>query len=159
MRAMMLVAVICAAATAAVAHAQGSGDADAIRYWELPTGSHLAYVRIPGARGGHLPPVLYLHGGPGAYEVASIREYGPLAQRWTRLGFDVYFYDQVGSGLSTRLRDPTQYTVARHVADVEAIRATLGVGRLILIGESWGASLGAHYIALHPQHVARAVFV
>ena len=75
--------------------------------------------------------------------------YASLAQR----GFDVYVYDQTGSGLSARLNDPRAYTVARHVADLEAIRQTIGAARMILIGDSWGATLAANYIAAHPDRV------
>jgi len=155
----LLGTVICAAMGSGALDHQRSADRDTVRYWDLPTGSHLAYVRISASRTASLPPVLYLHGGPGAYEVASVSEYRPLAERWARLGFDVYLYDQVGSGRSGRLHDPVQYTVARHVADLEAIRVTLGAQRLILIGESWGAALGAQYMARYPDRVARAVFV
>jgi hypothetical protein len=55
-------------------------------------------------------------------------------------GFRVYLYDQVGSGLSSRLR-VRDYTLERDVADLEAIRQQIGADRLILIGHSWGDHL------------------
>lgn len=67
-------------------------------------------------------------------------------------------YDQVGAGRSSRLSDPRGYTVERHVADLEAIRSTISAPRLILIGQSWGATLAAHYMAAYPSRVERAVF-
>jgi proline iminopeptidase len=157
-RPFVAIALLGAAASAA-ARARAQAPADTVRAWDLPTGSHLAWVRVPGARGAELPPVIYVHGGPGAYEVASLAAYRAFVAQWARLGFDVYFYDQAGGGLSARLGDPTAYTVARHVADLEAIRERIGASRVILIGESWGATLVAHYIAAHPGAVERAVFV
>jgi proline iminopeptidase len=80
---------------------------------------------------------------------------GPIAAR----GFDVYAYDQVGAGRSERLDDPTGYTVARNVADLEAVRTTLGAQRLVLVGTSWGATLATSYLAAHPDRVAGLVLV
>lgn len=125
-----------------------------VRYWDLPTGSHLAYTVIH-AQGIRRPtPVIRLHGGPGTPGDAPDDLDRALAAR----GFDVYEYDQLGSGRSTRLSDPAGYTVDRQVADLEAIRTTIGAPQVILLGSSWGASLGAEYIGAHPDRVARVVF-
>ena len=97
---------------------------------------------------------MFLHGGPGTPGEGLPEVAADLAAA----GFDVYAYDQLGAGRSTRLRDVTGYTVARQVADLEAIRVRLGADRLILVGRSWGASLAAQYLAAHPGRVAKAVF-
>lgn len=125
-------------------------------YWTLPTGSRIAYLKVPAVGPPRPTPIIVVHGGPGAFEVTSHdsrKHFAPFA----RYGYDVYFYDQIGSGLSARLSDVSQYTVARHVADLEAIRRRIGVRRVILIGGSWGGTLIANYMAAHPGHVARAV--
>src|SRR5260221_662136 len=75
-----------------------------------------------------------------------------------REGYDVYLSDQIGSGVSARLADPGQYHLARHVADLEAIRARIGAQQVILMGASWGGALVAAYMATYPQHVAKAIF-
>ena len=159
MRIRVLLAVAALAVAPCAVRPAAAQAADSIRSWDLPTGSRVAWVRVPAARAAGLPPLIYVHGGPGAYEVASLGAYRRFAARWAALGYDVVFYDQIGSGLSARLTDPTGYTVARHVADLDAIRERLGAARVVLIGESWGATLAAHYIAAHPDRVARAVFV
>ncbi|RSN05712.1 hypothetical protein DMB42_27635 [Nonomuraea sp. WAC 01424] len=124
-----------------------------VAYWQLPTGSRIAYVKLAGSGTTARPPVVFLHGGPGTPGEGLPEGSEDLAAA----GFDVYAYDQVGAGRSTRLADPAGYTVARHVADLEAIRGILGVPKLILVGRSWGGTLSAAYLAAHPDRVARAV--
>ncbi|WP_242908145.1 alpha/beta fold hydrolase [Actinomadura terrae] len=124
------------------------------RYWQLSTGSRIAYTRTPAHGRARPEPVVRLHGGPGTPGA------GPddLDRALAATGFDVYTYDQLGSGRSQRLDDPRGYTVARQVADLEAIRLRIGAPRLILAGSSWGATLAAAYLAAHPGNVARVVF-
>jgi len=76
-------------------------------------------------------PVIFLHGGPGTPDMKGDSEYfGRLA----RNGFAVYVYDEVGTGRSSRLEDPRRYTLARDVADLEAVREKLGAERADLLG-------------------------
>ncbi|TYB42163.1 alpha/beta fold hydrolase [Actinomadura chibensis] len=125
-----------------------------VRFWNLPTGSRIAYVHAPAAGKPRPTPVVFLHGGPG-----TPGEGLPTASAaLTANGFDVYAYDQVGAGRSTRLSDVTGYTVARHVADLDAIRAAIGADKIIIVGQSWGGSLAAQYLAAHPEHVAKVAF-
>ncbi|WP_158675631.1 alpha/beta hydrolase [Nocardia stercoris] len=127
-----------------------------VRYWELPTGSRIAYVRAaPAQIPVRKPPVIFLHGGPGTPGEGIPTGGAELAAE----GFDVYAYDQVGAGRSTRLTEVTGYTVRRQVDDLEAIRVRLGADQLILVGRSWGGSLTAQYLAAHPDRVAKAVVV
>jgi proline iminopeptidase len=127
-------------------------------YWQLSTGSKIAYLKVPAQGTAQATPVIFLHGGPGAYAVtnqAGIDYFEQLAQ----LGYDVYFYDQVGGGLSSRLKDVSQYTLERHVADLDAIISQqIKAEKVILIGQSWGGTLAANYMAVHPQRVAKAIF-
>src|SRR6266581_4844918 len=128
-----------------------------VGYWNLNTGSHLAYLKVPAQGRAKATPILMVGGGPGEEDVADTSQtqfFGQLA----RDGYDVYFYDQIGSGLSARLADPGQYTLARHVADLEAIREKIGAQLVILMGASWGGTLVATYMATYPEHVAKAIF-
>ncbi|MFI6299388.1 alpha/beta fold hydrolase [Nonomuraea sp. NPDC050790] len=127
----------------------GSGT----RFWDLPTGSRIAYTRTPAQGARQDTPVILLHGGPGAPDSQP----SPLAPALAAAGFDVYAYHQVGAGLSSRLPDVRGYTVARHVADLDAVRAAIGADRVVLAGVSWGGQLTAAYLAAHPDRVARAV--
>jgi proline iminopeptidase len=125
-----------------------------VRYWRLPTGSRIAYYRQPAVGPRVSTPVIYLHGGPG---LGFGTDMGCGDSLIAALGFDQYWYDQVGAGLSGRLRDITGYTMERHVADLEAIRRQIGAARIILIGTSWGGTLAANYMAVHPDRVAKAI--
>ena len=125
------------------------------RQWALPTGSRIAYVRMPAAGRPRPTPVVFLHGGPGIADMAGDAAYfGQL----TADGYDVWVYDQVGTGRSARLADPRRYTIAREVADLEAIRGRIGADRMVLVGHSWGGQVAAAYLAAHPDHVAKVVF-
>ena len=122
-----------------------------IRYWQLPTGSRIAYREIdPPAQS---LPVIYLHGGAGAREGHFDQSiYGRLAGD----GFRVFLYDQAGSGMSDFLpvRD---YTIDRAVEDLEAIRKEMAADQMILVGHSWGARLAAKYMSTYPGHVAKVI--
>jgi proline iminopeptidase len=122
--------------------------------WELPTGSRLAYVRVSAQGKARSTPVVFLHGGPGVPDMAGDASYfGQLA----RDGFDVYIYEQVGRGRSTRLDDPRAYTLDRDLADLEAIRGEIGAEQIILIGHSYGGMVAAAYAAANPERVAKMV--
>jgi pimeloyl-ACP methyl ester carboxylesterase len=70
-------------------------------------------------------------------------------------GRTLVFFDQRGAGKSQLVFDPAQLTIQKHVADVEAVRQHFGIGRLQLIGHSWGAMVAAFYAAAHPQTTDR----
>ena len=123
------------------------------QYWDLSTGSRIAYTFTPAQSAPQPTPVILVHGGPGAPEGGLELIAATLAEA----GFDVYYYHQVGAGLSERLDDVSEYTVARHVADLEAIRQEIGSEQVILVGESWGGTLIANYLAAYPDRVIRAV--
>lgn len=125
------------------------------QYWDLPTGSKIAYTHIAG-KGVKKPyPVIYLHGGPGGYVYSkNIETLGKLSSS----GYNVYLYDQIGCGLSERLEDVSEYTAVRHVKDLEEIIKLLGAEKVILVGQSWGGALATLYAADHPDKVDRIVF-
>jgi len=123
--------------------------------WQLPTGSEIVYDRVAAVGPARATPVLLLHGGPGTPGSGP----GSTGDALAAQGFDVYAYDQVGAGRSERLADPREYTVARHVADLEAVREQIGAEQVVLVGTSWGAVLAAEYLAARPERVARVVLL
>jgi pimeloyl-ACP methyl ester carboxylesterase len=125
------------------------------KYWDLPTGSRIAYVRLAPRRPRTSIPVVFLHGGPG---VADMKGDSAFFGALTSDGYTVYVYDQLGAGRSARLADPRGYGLARDITDLEAIRRTIGANKMILIGHSYGAQIAAAYLAGHADHVAKVVF-
>jgi proline iminopeptidase len=125
------------------------------RWITLPTGSRIAFMKLSAIDDRDATPVIFLHGGPGVADMSGDATYlGRLAAD----GHDVYLYDQLGAGQSTRLPDPRGYTLARAVADLDAFRQAIGADRVDLLGYSWGATLAAAYLAAHGSHVAKVVF-
>jgi len=132
----------------------GPAPVTGLAYWELDTGSRLAYVKLPGSAPARPTPIVVLHGGPGVPDMAGdVAYFGRL----TDLGYDVYVYDQLGAGRSTRLADPTGYGIERDVSDLDGVRRAIGAERMVLIGHSYGGSLAAHYLAAHPGRVEKLV--
>lgn len=125
------------------------------QYWNLPTGSRIAYTYIK-ANGPIQPyPIIFLQGGPGGpiYD-HNILSLSSLAEA----GFDIYLYDQVGCGYSERLANIKEYTVNRQRQDLEAIVSVIGAEKVILIGQSWGSMLATEYIAFNPAKVDKVIF-
>ena len=88
--------------------------------------------------------VLLLNGGPGL-PCDYLREaHSFLADH----GFRVVTFDQLGTGRSDRPTDESLWTIARYVEEVETVRTALDLGRVHLIGHSWGGWLAIEY-ALH----------
>lgn len=124
------------------------------QYWQLPTGSRIAYTVLPATAAKKLFPIIYLHGGPGGHiHDGLVKSLAPLAED----GYDIYLYDQTGSGLSDRLEDIRTYTVERHIRDLAAITGKLGGQKVILIGQSWGAILATLFAATYPEKIERLV--
>ena len=123
-------------------------------YWTLETGSKIAYNLIS-AKGIKKPcPIIYLHGGPGAFiSEFTINMLAPLSEN----GYDVYLYDQIGSGFSDRLINIEDYTAERHKKDLEAIIKTIKAEKVVLIGQSWGAFLATLFTADNPDKIEKLI--
>jgi len=102
------------------------------------------------------PDVLVMiHGGPGMDSGYMVPDFQPLAAHHRLL-----FYDQRGGGRSELLRDdPALYKMARHVADLEALRVRFGLDRMTLVAHSFGPAIAASYAIAHPDRVARMIFL
>src|SRR5256886_5545929 len=110
-------------------------------------------VRIYTRRVGDGPPVVVLHGGPGAHHDYLLPQYDRLA-----LGRTLLYYDQRGGGRSPVPRD-TPVGWREHVADLEALRDFLGLERVTLLGYSWCGLLAVLYALEHPARIGRLALV
>ena len=103
------------------------------------------------------PAAVFLHGGPGSGCQPSHRRLFDPAR------FHAVLFDQRGAGRSTPARSRHANTTAHQLADMEAIRAALGIDRWLVVGGSWGATLALAYAERYPQHtsglVLRATFL
>jgi proline iminopeptidase len=95
-------------------------------------------------------PLIACHGGPGLWDM-----FGSLASMLAG-EIRVIRWDQRGCGRSER-RGP--YSVARSVADLDAVRADLGLDRAAVLGHSWGATLALRYALDHPDRVSALIYV
>lgn len=85
------------------------------------------------------PPLLLLHGGPGAHHDYLYPQALALADRWR-----LVTYDQRGGGRS-RTDDPTPVTWPLLVDDLAAVSRELCASPPVLVGYSWGALLAMLY--------------
>ena len=78
-----------------------------------------------------------------------------MEQELVDAGFEVYFYDQLGSHFSDQPDDPSLWEIDRFVDEVEQVRVALGLGRddFVLYGQSWGGVLGIEYALAHQEHL------
>jgi proline iminopeptidase len=101
-------------------------------------------------------PLLIVNGGPGF-------DHGYLLSSavWDELAKTrrVVMYDQRGTGRSTPLKPGTSLTLADQLADIEAVRKSLGAEDIDLLGHSYGGTLVMAYTARYPQRVKRLLLV
>ncbi|MGM0351211.1 alpha/beta fold hydrolase [Streptomyces sp. Adlamb9] len=115
--------------------------------FSAPDGTELAYhVRGEGS------PLVALPGGPA--DSAYLGDLGGLS-RYRQLVMP----DLRGTGGSAAPRDPASYRCDRMVADVEALRAHLGLDRMDLLAHCAGANLAALYASCHPERVERLTLI
>jgi len=69
------------------------------------------------------------------------------------LGFRVVRYDQLGSWRSDHPDDTSLWKVPRFVDEVERVRVALDLGRVHLLGQSWGAFLTLEYALHHGRNL------
>ncbi|MCG8332606.1 MAG: alpha/beta hydrolase [Chitinophagales bacterium] len=129
---------------------------DSTLYWEMKEGFRIAYTHCK-AKGDSLKkPIVFLHGGPGGYVHSSIIK---TLRALTEEGHDIYLYDQRGSGLSDRMKRFSDVSFEAHIRDLdEIINRHINAPSVILIGQSFGSILAAHYSAYHSNKVSRIVF-
>ncbi|MBZ6174963.1 MULTISPECIES: prolyl aminopeptidase [Streptomyces] len=104
----------------------------------------------------HGKPAVVLHGGPGSRAAPGHRRYfDPVAYR-------IVLLDQRGAGrsrprASAHDTDMGVNTTAHLMADLERLRAHLGIERWLVWGVSFGSFLGLRYAQTHPGVVTELV--
>jgi pimeloyl-ACP methyl ester carboxylesterase len=114
----------------------------------LPGGGRIA---VYGA--GRGDTVIALAGGP-AFGSGYLREaLGPLTKGHTVLAVDLR-----GRG-AAQPAPAESLSMSRDVADLELLRAQLGLDQLQLIGHHWGAGVAMLYAVAHPERVRRLALI
>lgn len=107
-------------------------------------------ARLWTATSGEGPPVVLCHGGPGLWD-----DQEPVAEMIDDL-VAVHRWDQRGCG---RSNGSGPYTLARFIADLEAIREHFGHTRWVVGGHSWGATLALRYAFAHPERAVSVLYL
>lgn len=115
------------------------------------TDGHTMYYEESGNP--HGKPLLLLHGGPGeSVSTTARRSANPATTR-------IIAFDQRGCGKSTPAGSLKANTTLHVVADIERLRAHLGIARWTVWGASWGSTLALTYAQAHPAAVSGLVLM
>lgn len=95
--------------------------------------------------------MVFLHGGPGGATSPPMRRFfDPRRYR-------IVLFDQRGCGRSRPHASLVDNTTWHLVADIEALRAHLGIERWQVFGGSWGSTLALAYAQKHAARVTELV--
>jgi proline iminopeptidase len=102
-------------------------------------------------------PALYLHGGPGSGLRGGDyrRRYNP--ERHLIVGLDQRACGRSRPRVTDALGNLGANTTEALIADIEAVRGHLGIGRWLVSGVSWGTTLALAYALEHPERVTEMV--
>jgi pimeloyl-ACP methyl ester carboxylesterase len=114
----------------------------------IPSGDIILSARAAGnSASGNV--LIAVHGGPG-----MSRDYLVGLEQLSSEGFAVVTYDQRGTGGSTSpAADPENYELSDYVADLDAVRKTVGAEHVHLLGHSWGGLVVMRYATVYPERV------
>lgn len=108
-------------------------------------------------RSGSGQPILVLHGGPGSGLDQSYFKPQLLALATKH---EIIFYDQRGSGKSLdTAMDRGVINLQQFTDDIESVRKSLGLDKVILLGHSWGSLLAMNYTITYPDRVTRLILI
>ena len=112
-------------------------------------GGHEIYFEECGNPAGE--PALLVHGGPGGGSNPTMRRYHDPKH------YRIILFDQRGCGRSTPYASLEANTTWHLVADMECLRAHLGIDRWQVFGGSWGSTLSLAYAQTHPVRVKNLI--
>lgn len=96
--------------------------------------------------GGNKIPFVTLHGGPGmSSHAGDWQSFQPLTDTVRLIG-----YDHRGCGKS---EGAEPYSHEQFVADLEAMRQKLGLGKMVIIGGSYGGFIALEYALRHQENL------
>ena len=115
----------------------------------VPFGDYKTWYRITGDLNSSATPLVVLNGGPGCSH-----DYVLSIANVANSGRAVVHYDQIGSGRSTLLpeKDADFLTVEFYLAELNNLLVHFDIeDDYFILGQSWGAMLGAEHAVLCPS--------
>lgn len=95
--------------------------------------------------------LLLISGGPGL--PSNFNQFRDYHQIYVDHRFRVVTWDQLGCGESDAPVDDSLWTLERFVQETERVRDALNLGKVYLLGHSWGGIVGLEYSFAYPQWV------
>ena len=113
-------------------------------YFTISSDSTKLFTKVSG-KGDYC---IYVHGGPGMWS----RSFEDLKGKNLESKLKMVYYDQRGSGRS-RAAATGDYSIAKMVEDIEAIRKILGAEKVFVMAHSFGGIIATSYASRYPQHL------
>ena len=95
-----------------------------------------------------------LNGGPGL-PCNYLRE--PHYEHLVNNGIRIVTYDQLGCGQSSKPKDISLWSIDRYVEELEFVRNELNLGKLNLLGHSWGGWLAIEYSLKYQNNLKKLI--
>ncbi len=99
------------------------------------------------------PVAFVLHGGPGGDHTGYKPALSPLTDK-----LQLVYIDHRGQGRSGRGPRET-YTLDNNVEDMEALRQHLGLGKIVVLGASYGGMVALSYAVRYPENVSHLIAI
>ncbi len=144
----LLILVSCNGKTGGKSSSKASSSLYEIKEGFVEANGVMIYYKIFGKG----EPLVIVHGGPGASHDYFLPYLIPLARK-----NQLIFIDERGSGRSQKVENVSDYTVENMVEDVEAVRQVLDLGKINLLGHSYGGVLAQAYALKYQQNLSHLI--
>jgi len=132
-----------------------SGQIDSFEGLKKINGTQL-FVKVLGqpykSKTGKGEPLLVIHGGSGLNHTYLLPHLKPLA-KW----FTIILYDQRACGRSV-IPSADSISLKFYTDDIEAIRKSFGIEKLLILAHSWGAIPATRYALDYPDRIKGIIF-
>jgi proline iminopeptidase len=99
-------------------------------------------------------PLILIAGGPGFSHSYFHPYFSELAN-----SYRVIYLDSFGRGKSDRAKNASEYTFTRDVEDLEGFRKELGLGKINVLGHSYGGMVALAYALRFPESTSKLILV
>ncbi|HVZ67071.1 MAG TPA: proline iminopeptidase-family hydrolase [Patescibacteria group bacterium] len=115
----------------------------------INAGKGKTWYEIVGKEGN--TPIVTIHGGP-AYPHDYLEPFEDLSN-----DRQIIFYDQLGCGNSEWIADKSTFTLEYYTEELTNLIKHLGLGKYIILGQSWGTAIGANFASTNPKGLASLI--